>query len=427
MERSSEIIKVVDPAGTLRYASPAFEKVFGYDRKEAVDTLNVFDHVHPDDLSRILEEAEKAMAEGSGARNVAEYRFRHKDGSWRWVESVGTYLSNDPTVRGVVVTVRVITERKEAEERLRFQAQLLGAVGEAVTALDADGRVSYWNRAAEETYGWSAQEAFGRRLREMVVPEDLRGRAEEIMAGVREGRTWKGEFVVRRRDGTRFPVEATNTPVFGQDGEFVGVISVFRDVTARKRAESGLREAEKRYRTLVEQIPAVTYIDRADGSFEPLYTSPQIEEMLGYTPEEWMEGRLWPKRLHPDDRERILAADDLLEVDGQPFNEEYRLLAKNGRVVWVHEEAVLVKGEAAEPLYWQGVIHDITERKGHEETLRRNEERFRSLVQNASEVILVMGGDEAVRYASPALERVLGYRTEDVFGYVIFDVVDPDD
>ncbi|HEV2744147.1 MAG TPA: PAS domain S-box protein [Rubrobacter sp.] len=427
LERSSEIIKVVDPDGTLRYASPAFEKVFGYDRKEAVDTLNVFDHVHPDDLSRVLEEAEKAMAEGSGARNVAEYRFRHKDGTWLWVESVGTYLSDDPTVRGVVVTVRVITERKEAEERRRFQAQLLGAVGEAVTALDADGRVSYWNRAAEEIYGWSAQEALGRRLREMVVPEDLRGRAEEIMAGVREGKTWKGEFVVRRRDGTRFPVEATNTPVFGQDGEFVGVISVFRDVTARKRAESGLREAEKRYRTLVEQIPAVTYIDRADGSFEPLYTSPQIEEMLGFTPEEWIAGRLWEKRLHPEDRDRILAADDLLEVDGQPFNEEYRLRAKNGRVVWVHEEAVLVKGEAAEPLYWQGVIHDITERKGHEETLRRNEERFRSLVQNASEVILVMGGDEVVRYASPALEWVLGYRPEDVVGNDSFDVMHPDD
>src|SRR5918997_2387168 len=219
VEKSSEIVTVVDPDGTLRYANPAWERALGYDPEQAIGAMNVLDHVHPDDLADVLEETEKALDKGGIVTNEAEYRFRRKDGSWLWMQSVGTYLLEDPTVGGVVVVSRDVTERKEAEEKLHLQAQLLGAVGEAVIALDADRKVVYWNRAAEEMYGWSAEEAVGRRLMDRVVPEDLRSHAEEIMAGVRAGLSWKGEFVVRRKDGTSLTVEATNTPVLGGDGE----------------------------------------------------------------------------------------------------------------------------------------------------------------------------------------------------------------
>jgi PAS domain S-box-containing protein len=99
----------------------------------------------------------------------------------------------------------------------------------------------------------------------------------------------------------------------------------------------------------VEQIPAVTYIDLADDLGTSVYTSPQIEQMLGYTPEEWHQNKLWPKCLHPDDRERVLAADERFEAGGEPFSDEYRLFAKDGSVVWVLEEAVLVRDEAGSP------------------------------------------------------------------------------
>ena len=88
VENSSENVTIVDPDGTLRYASPAFEHMLGYEPKEAVGTMNVLEHVHPEDLSHVLEETEKALCEGRVTSNRAEYRFRHADGSWRWVESV---------------------------------------------------------------------------------------------------------------------------------------------------------------------------------------------------------------------------------------------------------------------------------------------------------------------------------------------------
>src|SRR4028119_1569299 len=133
VENSSEIVMIVDPDGTLRYASPAFGRVLGYDPEEAIGTMNVLDLVHLEDLPHVLEETEEALTKGGVATNKADYRFRHRDGSWRWVESVGTYLLDDPNVGGVVVTSWDVTERKEAEEALsRSEAEVFGIL-ESIT------------------------------------------------------------------------------------------------------------------------------------------------------------------------------------------------------------------------------------------------------------------------------------------------------
>ena len=171
----------------------------------------------------------------------------------------------------------------------------------------------------------------------------------------------------------------------------------------------------------------MTYIDRADGSDEPLYTSPQIEQMLGYIPQEWLERRLWPERLHPDDKERVLAADERFESGGELFREEYRLIAKDGSVVWVREEAMLVRGKGGEPLYWQGVMHDITERMEAEARLRESEERFRALTQNSSDIVTLLEVDGTILYESPSIERILGYEPGELVGKNVFDYVHPDD
>ena len=303
-ENSSEIILIVGPDGTLRYASPAFDRILSYDSEEAIGTMNVLDYVHPDDLPHVLEETEKALSEGGIATNNAEYRFLHKDGSWRWMESMGTYLLDDPMVGGVVVTSRDITERKEAERRLR--------------------------------------------------------------------------------------------------------------------------EAEERYRTLVETVPAVTYTDRAVGSYPDLaiYTSPQIEELLGYSLQEWLDPErvLWEERLHPEDRTWVLTAEERSRASGEPFSEEYRLLAKDGSVVWVRDEAVLLRNEAGEPLYWQGVLVDVTDRKEAEEARKASEGRFRQLFERSTDALFVY--DERGRFVDCNAEacRALGYERDELLALSVADV-----
>ena len=381
VENSSEIVTIFDPDGTLRYANPAWQRVLGYVPEEAIGKMDLFDHVHPEDLPHVQEEIEEALAEGGIAINTVEYRFRHRDGSWRWVESVGTYLLDDPAVRGVVFTSRDVTERKEAEEALRkseislADSQRIAHLGTWERDLRTDE--SWWSAETYRIYGFDPgphASPLGK-LMEAVHPDE-RDRLEAAMRGaLREAQPYDVEHRIVRPDEEVRWVHSRAEVVRGADGELLRIVGTVHDTTERKEAEASLREAEERFRTLIEQIPAVTYIDRVtDGPDEPLYTSPQIEGLLGYTPEEWIEDLLWPECIHSEDRARVLTADERFERGRQErFGEEYRLIAKDGSVVWVREEAVLVRDEAGKPIFWQGVIFDLTERKETEESLRRSE------------------------------------------------------
>src|SRR5918995_2970405 len=130
--------------------------------------------------------------------------------------------------------------RKRIEERIRFQAQLLDAIGQAVIATDLGGKIIYWNQVAEEKYGWLAKEVIGRSILEFTPSEELVERAEEIMTELMAGRSWRGEFVVRRKDGTTFPALVTDTPAHDDEGNLVAIIGVYTDITERKRMEERL-------------------------------------------------------------------------------------------------------------------------------------------------------------------------------------------
>lgn len=125
-----------------------------------------------------------------------------------------------------------------------------------------------------------------------------------------------------------------------------------------------LRLTEEKYRTLAEQIPAITYIADIDEAGSVRYVSPQIEQILGFSPEEWLaDPQLWSKQLHPDDHARVLAEYKSSCEKGLPFRSEYRCLTYDGRILWCYNNAVLVKDDAGKPLFFQGVVSDITEYK----------------------------------------------------------------
>jgi PAS domain S-box-containing protein len=257
IENSSEIVTIVDPDGTLRYACPAFGMMLGHDPGEVVGEMNVLDYVHPDDLPRVLRETEKALSEGSIVTNRAEYRFRHKDGSWRWVESVGTHLLDDPQVGGVVVQTWDVTWRKEAEEALRRsedkRLSVLESITDAFFALDREWRFVYVNARAQDLFFNTREDLLGVRIWEdpTFFPHYRRA--------VEERRTVRFEALYPP-SGFWYSVRAYPSAS--------GLSVYLQDFTERKRAEELLREVEERYRTLVERVPAMTYIHHQEpGGF----------------------------------------------------------------------------------------------------------------------------------------------------------------
>jgi PAS domain S-box-containing protein len=151
-----------------------------------------------------------------------------------------------------------------------------------------------------------------------------------------------------------------------------------RSAIRRRRLPEPLRDADVLFRTLVEQVPAVVYVDAIDDVSTALYVSPQHEKLLGYTPEEWIANpTLWVDLLHPEDRDRVLEESLRTNVTGQPFSSEYRLFHRDGHVVWVRDEAMMVRDETGRPIYWQGILVDITERMKTEQAVRRAYDRER--------------------------------------------------
>jgi PAS domain S-box-containing protein len=158
---------------------------------------------------------------------------------------------------------------------------------------------------------------------------------------------------------------------------------VLMDITERKEAEERFLLAENRYRSLVETIPAVTYVDLADELSTTVYVSPQIETMLGYTPKHWREDTtLWMRAVHPNDLNRVVEASTRHNQTGEPYDQEYRIRTADDRWLWVRDQATIVRSDDGRTLVSQGVMFDVTERKVAEEALRESEQREREAAEH---------------------------------------------
>jgi len=172
-----------------------------------------------------------------------------------------------------------------------------------------------------------------------------------------------------------------------------------------------IRKAEARYQTLVEQIPAVTFMASFENGLSEIYVSPHIETLLGYTAREWIEDPiLWYQRLHPDDKQRWNQEFSRTISWAEPFKADYRFLAKDGRVVWIHGEAKVVRDASGQPSFVQGIGFDITELKNAEEVLRRSREELEGLV--AARTAELASANQSLQQAKEEADRANHAKSE---------------
>lgn len=195
---------------------------------------------------------------------------------------------------------------------------------------------------------------------------------------------------------------------------------------AMQPAEQSSIDSDIDYRALVEQVPAITYVAGV-GDAEWYFISPQVHSILGFTVEEFTS-ELWVKQLHPDDKGRIMEEEEaaLRAGGGQRYVSEYRMIARNGSIVWISDEYVFFHDSDNEPIY-RGVMLDVSKRKEAEHAAALQERRFRSLVQETSDVIAVLDDQGTIDYITPSVEKVLGYRPEDQVGTSGLTLVHPKD
>jgi PAS domain S-box-containing protein len=316
-----------------------------------------------------------------------------------------------------VTNTRDTTVRKRAEEQIRFQRRLLDAVGQAIIATDLQGRIIYWNRAAEELYGWSTEEVMGRPIVEVTPSEELLERAEEIMSELRAGRSWSGEFVVQRKGGSTFPAMVTDSPVYDEQGTLVGIIGVSTDLTELKKAEE-TRRSEERFRLLAENAQDLIYryCLKPTPGFE--YVSPSATAIIGYTPEEhYADPQLMYKVVHPGDRHLM---DEVFRSPQSLIT--LRWLRKDGAMIWIEQRVKAIHDGTGELVAIEGIARDVTERKRFEETLRETQEFLAGILDNAPLPIYGVSEEGRIRLANRFFADFVGVPQEEVIGSLLEDV-----
>ncbi len=323
---------------------------------------------------------------------------------------------------------REVAERTQAEAALAHERDLLQALmdnmPDTIYFKDTASRFTRVNRAQSKVLGVaSPEEAIGKSDFDFQARDLAQGFYAEEQAMVESGQPIIDRIEFNPTpDGQPRWFSATKVPIKDKQGRVTGIVGVSRDATERKQAEVELRAAEAKYRALVEQLPAITYVVALGDVNQTIYISPQVETLLGFSPDEWLADReLWIKQLHPNDRESVLAEVKRQDERGQALNLEYRTLARDGRVLWFRNQSELMRDESGRARFSQGIMLDITHHKQAEEALQEAHQKLASWVkeleQRTTDATLLSNMGQMLQTALSAQEA---YTVISQFGQRLF-------
>jgi diguanylate cyclase (GGDEF)-like protein/PAS domain S-box-containing protein len=385
LDAALDAVVTVDHRGLVLEFNRAAESTFGYSKadvlgRELAELIvpEQFRDAHRRALARWTE-ADPGERRGTLLGKRVEVRAMRADGS-EFPAELAISRVDLPGPPLFTACIRDLSDHKHAEAQLRaaeFQFRTLVEQLPLISYVDsAESPVSrphYLSPQIEQVLGRTPEEWLSTPglYERSIHPDDLEHVLAEKHDAYEREEPLRSEYRMIAADGRIVWVEDQSVQVQPPDGRPAFRQGFAIDVTDRKRAELDLQDAEARFRTLVEQLPLVVYVDAVDATSSNLYTSPQVEPLLGYSVDEWLsDPLLFVRILHPEDRERVLAAHARTHKTGEPLCLEYRLISLDGRVVWVHDEARIVETAGGAAPVLQGYLLDVTARVAAEEQLR---------------------------------------------------------
>ena len=389
---------------------------------------------------------------GYVSKEVAEYRRKQAQKaieskqvvrftdqrSSRWIENtIFPVLDDSGHVHQLAIYGQDITERRQAEENLRLHTQMLNAVGQAAMATDLQGRIIYWNHAAEMLFGWKAEEVIGRDVVELTPSQHSQEQTKAIMETLMAGQNWSGELNFQRKDGKELDLAVTDSPVFDDTGKMIGIIGISYDLSERKKAETELYASEERYRTVIAVANEAIILQARSGQI--LTWNAAAEHLFGLTALEALgqtstsrkwetyqeDGSLLPGEKHP--------SMHTLNT-GQPCRDVLVKIVRDDQTFsWanVNTNPVFLS-DANQPDLVVITIQDITERKLAENALKEREREISTLLDNLPGMAYRCKNDKdwSMLFASQGCFELTGYHPEELIentGITFQELVHPDD
>jgi PAS domain S-box-containing protein len=451
---SPAIIYTTQASGTYEctYVSENTRSIMGFAPVEMTTDAKFWPaRLHPDDATRVFSEVSPLVEQGGG---TVEYRFQHKDGHYVWIQDTFKVVYDDTTtgspngpdnVRQALELVGAwadITKRKEAEraalnanaelqETKRSLSRLIESSPDAIISTDRDGHIVLFNEGAETLLGYRADEMVGQSVTRIYGGEAA---ANEVLREMRKrGGTVSGfDSVLWAKDGTVIPVLISASLLFDEDGHQIGTVGFATDLRDRKRAQEELQraydglekrveertlelnEARGRLQYLLTVTPGIMYTNVPTDGYKCSFVSRNVDPIMGFSEWEMLEDpEFWPKRLHPDDVNRVFEEMGPL-VEGGGGAIEYRFRHRDGHYVWIQDTFKVVLDDAGKPLEIVGSWADITHRKQVENALGERMalmNDLQTLVAASPAVIYTTqaSGDFACTFVSDNLKTTMGY------------------
>lgn len=415
---------VLDESGKVFFCNSAMEELLGHKLAIGSSVADWAASVFSDDARRaeVLEMwASDAAADGETDREVLIVR---DDGKERWCSFHNCRLADGRiAVHGKDITKRMrirnalkgrsqqlhTSEEQLRESETRYQ-NIINSIHVGMhmyNLVDGDLIFAGSNPAADEILGVKHDQFIGRTLEDAfpgIIGSEVPDRYLECAAS---GKAWHAEQITYEDNqiSGAFDVHAFQT---GTDQ----MVATFQEITERKRAEAALMASEERYRTFAEGFNGIAFL--ADTDLRPIFVHGIVEELSGYTEEDFVSGRRsWVEMIHPDDAEhQLTVVKRILTEPGATSDEEYRICHKDGRVIWVHALAHCICDESGTPVKIEGTMVNITRRKAAEEELGR----LAAAVQGAAESIIITDARGTIQYVNPWFEKMTGYERSEIVG-----------
>ncbi|UCB43518.1 MAG: PAS domain S-box protein [Dehalococcoidales bacterium] len=429
LENASDIIQSVSPDGRFLYVNRTWRETFGYTDEE-LTRLSLFDIIHPDSRAHCMAVFERVIS-GECIRGI-EATLVTKDGKKISVEANVNCRFEDgkPTAtRGVF---RNVTERKQAEIALRKKEDryrnLVENLGDIVYSVDTNGIATYLSPIVESVLGYSPSEIIGRSFADFIHQDDILRSLEHFQKSL-SGQATIGEYRLLNKAGEIRWVRSSNRPIF-EGNRVIGATGVLSDITERrqteerlKKSEEALRLREQFFHSLMENASDGFIVLNADGIIS--YASTSYLSVLGYSSAERIGTNMFEK-VHPDDTPLISRIfTDVLSEAGRSARVEVRARHKDGS--WRFIEATgrnLLRDPAVKGI--TVALRDITARRQADEALRNSEEKYRTLVENSHDSIVILNTEGEVQFANKTSEELTGYTLNEGIGMNITEFIPPE-
>lgn len=387
VQEGSDLIGILDKNANYIYVSPSVKTALGLTAQELINR-NGFDLIHPDDKDLVIAEFSKLNTEKRVL--ISPCRIQHKNGSWRWIETVAINLTNDPKINGVVAVSRDITEWVNAEEEVRISEEKhkilfqSSPIPKWVYSLD-NFEILDVNETALKKYGYTKEEFLSmtvidirpkREINQLLVAKESIVEREEIIHF--------GLFTHCKKDGTEIKAEVSGHRFSFQGKDCMLIVAI--DVTEKENALKELRDNQEKL-IAAQNIGRIGYF-KVDLLNQKFFWSDKLFEIWGVNKENFkVTYENISKTIHPDDLKQFEKVRSKAIETGTDMNLEFRVIQPDGSIKWVHERGKTVKGETADLISFEGTVQDVTESKLLKLSLEESNQRYQYVTQATFDAI----------------------------------------